>query len=300
MPPDVLEGQPSVDSTPPQPPIEATPEPVTAAPVDPDAALDAEIDGQTVDIPGSDPVVPLPALINMRTKLRGELKEAKAQLAAASEAGRRAEALERDVAALRDRLSQVEPYVAAYQEIQQRQAPQPPEDTTELEEIATDFQLYTPEGQLDLTRAKRIQARESGRAERIAKQMVAPIASNAVAQAAAGMLQRALVTRGENGEAPDPAVLRAVWSRLDPALTSTVDGAKIAWTTALGATAATRKSVVSKAPIPDPLVTERAGGREATATIAMTEADRRTAKAVGMTEEEYQRAAAEMPWARRA
>jgi hypothetical protein len=293
MPPELLE--PTVDPTAPPP---ADPDPLAAAPaVEDEAAQDAAIDAEAIEIPGGDKLVPLSALAGARARLRAERAE-KATLATKAE---QAAQLESQVADLRRQLEQVTPYVQAFTELQrQAQAPKGPtaEETAELEEIATDLQLYTAEGTLDLPRAQRVRDREQRTAERIAKAHVEPIARTAVARESQGMLARALVTAAPNGHKPDPAILRNVWGRLDPALTATPEGALQAWNAALGLTAAmtTPAAPTSRETLPPPLVTERAGGRTDPPVFTMTEGDRRAAKAAGLTEAEYMKAAASMPW----
>jgi hypothetical protein len=48
--------------------------------------------------------------------------------------------------------------------------------------------------------------------------------------------------------------------------------------------------------LPDPLLTERAGGRDLPGGITLTDGDRRVARDMGMTDKEYAAEAAKMPW----
>src|SRR5688572_3508456 len=89
----------------PAPSIE--PEPVVAAPVDEDAALDQEIAEQTIDLPEGEKLVPLSAV----TTLRGKLSEAKTALKTATEGSTKQAQLEQTVQQLQARITEWQPYV---------------------------------------------------------------------------------------------------------------------------------------------------------------------------------------------
>jgi uncharacterized protein (DUF3084 family) len=262
-----------------------------------DAALDAALEDQAIEIPDGDKLVPLSAVI----ALRGRMKEIRGKLDSATTQASKASALEAQLQTLKQQVAELEPYAQAYQVLQQTAKPDPvEEDTTEYQEIARDFDLYTPEGQLDIARAKRVAARERRTAEAVAKAQVAPMQQQAVSSASQAMLGRALVTKGPSGMSPNPDILRTVWARLDPALTSTQEGALQAWNVAMGYTAATQAPTTAKPAVvvPDPLFTEKAGGRSTPTTVSLSESDRRAAKEVGLSDAEYLAEAAKMPWRR--
>lgn len=272
-----------------------------------DAALDKLIEEQAIDLPdGTDKLVPLSAVTTARAKLteaRRQLTEAKAGSAKATE-------LESKVAALEQQLNQALPYVQAYQAaLQQPQEPATgptPEQKAALEEIAKDYDFYKPDGALDLERAGRHQARIRKEAEAIAQQHIAPIQQQTVADRSAAFLASAKLTKAPTGQQPDAEILETVWSRLDPKLTATKEGAIQAWNVALGYSVAMGKAVTSaKAPaakteLPPPLLTERAGGRE-TAGPTLTDEDRKFARQQGLSDKEYAEELAKMPagWGKR-
>ena len=109
------------------------------------------------------------------------------------------------------------------------------------------------------------------------------------------MLSRAMATKGRGGAQPDPAILKDVWSRLDPALTATKEGAMQAWSVALGYThaiadapAAPRGEGGKFTSLAPPLHSEKAGGRDTpTNSLALNAAEKKFIKDAGMSEAEY-------------
>jgi hypothetical protein len=284
------------------PPVEAPPaEPET--PEQEDAALDKLIEEQAIELPdGTDKLVPLSAV----TTARAKLTEARKQLAEAKHGSAKASELEGQIAQLREQLNQALPYAQAYQAALQAQPKEPEGPTAEqkaaLEEIARDYDFYQPDGALDLDRAGRHQARIRKEAEAIAQQQIAPLQQQTVTDRSAAFLASAKLTKAPNGQQPDPEILEAVWGRLDPALTGTKAGAIQAWNVALGYSVATGKAVTAQAakaePLPPPILTERAGGREA-AGPSLTEDDKRMARQLNISEKEYAEELATMPWGRK-
>jgi hypothetical protein len=283
------------------------PEPVAATPETEDADLDKIIEEQGIDLPdGIDKMVPLAAVTNAREKL----KTARQQLKAAEEGTAKATALEAKVASLEQQLSQVTPYAQAYQAALQAQpaeaAPKgpTPEEAAELEEIARDNDYYRTDGALDLDRAKRQQARIYKAAEKIAQQTVAPYQQQTLTDRSTQMLHNAKLTTLPDGSKPDPAVVDWIWSRIDPNLTSTKEGAQQAWIAAIGHAMAIGKMVKgttaqAREPLPPPILTEKSGGRDHVATT-LTEADKRSARDLNMTDKEYAEELGKMPqgWGR--
>lgn len=295
-----------VDDTPP-------PEPQQAVSADEDAELDQLIADNTIDLPdGSDKLVPLSAVTTARQKL----KEARTELKTAREGSQKQADLERQVQQLQGQIAQLRPYVEAYAQAQQ-QAQQPPqaEDTTELEEIARLYDFYKPDGALDLGRAKKARDREIQTAQQIAQQQVAPLAEMSVRDKSAFMLARAKNTVLPNGLKVDPAALDEVWRQLSPAITGTETGAIEAFRAALARSVMAMKpeqfSAMGKPqgqptrgangqftagqPLPPPMFTEPAGGRDPQGWMPLDDADRKAIKAMGITEKEFMEIAKGMP-----
>lgn len=283
------------------PPPEA---PVEAAPVSEDADIDKIVDEQGVDLP-NEKLVPLAAVENARAKL----KTVRAELETAKQGSAKASELEGQIAQLQQRLASVEPYAQAYQAaIQAQQAPPEPtgptaEERAELEEIARDNDYYKTDGTLDFDRAQRMQARINKAAQKIAGQAVAPIHQQTQSDRSTAMLHSAKLTTAPDGSKPSPEILDWVWSKIDPSVTSTKEGAQQAFAAAMGYAALLGKTVkaTSAAPreaIPPPILTERSGGREHTGPT-LSESDKRAARELGVSEKEYAEEVAKMPWGRR-
>lgn len=288
----------------------ADPPPVAAAPETPeqeDAALDKLIEEQAIDLPdGTDKLVPLSAV----TTARAKLTKAREQLAEAKQGSAKASELETKVADLERQLNHALPYVQAYQAaLQQPQTPAAtgptPQERAALEEIAKDYDFYKPDGALDLERAGRHQARIRKEAEAIAQQQIAPIQQQTESARSASFLASAKLTKAPSGQQPDPEILETVWSRLDPKLTATKEGAIQAWNVALGYSVAMGKAITAEKPapkteLPPPLLTERAGGRE-TPGATLTEDDKRMARQLNISDKEYAEGLSMMPqgWGKR-
>lgn len=290
------------DQTPPSEPPkeEATAEPET--PVSEDADLDKIVAEQSIDLPdGADKLVPLAAVENARAKL----KVAREKLAAAEEGSARAATLETQVQQLQRQIAQIQPYAQAYQAALQAQPPETPkgptpEQAAALEEIARDYDFYKTDGSLDLDRASRHQARIRKEAEAIAQQTVAPLQARNAQSASASMLRNAKLTTLSDGSKPAPEVLEYVWGQLDHSVTSTKEGAQQAFAVAVGYAQMLGKmqkgtaQPTAKEPVPPPILTEKSGGKIA-AGPTLTEADKRAAKDLGMTEKQYAEELATMP-----
>jgi hypothetical protein len=280
-----------------EPPVQAAPE----TPEQEDAALDKLIEEQAIDLPdGTDKLVPLSAV----TTARAKLTKAREQLAEAKQGSAKADELAAKVATLEQQLHQALPYVQAYQAALNAQPQEPTGPTAEqkaaLEEIARDYDFYKPDGALDLDRAGRHQARIRKEAEAIAQQQIAPIQQQTVSDRSAGFLASAKLTKGVGGQQPDPEILESVWSRLDPTVTATKAGAIQAWNIALGYSVALGKSAAPapKEPLPPPLLTEKAGGRDMTGPT-LTDDDKRMARQLNISDKEYAEELAKMPWSKR-
>lgn len=283
------------------------PEPQT--PEQEDAALDKLIEEQAIDLPdGTDKLVPLSAV----TTARAKLTKAREQLAEAKQGSAKASELETKVAELSQQLNQALPYVQAYQAaLQQPQTPpetgQSPQERAALEEIAKDYDFYKPDGQLDLDRAGRHQARIRKEAEAIAQQHVAPIQEQNILAYSRHYRQSIKETAAPDGSRPDPAIVDAICNSLDPKLFSDPKGALNVWRVAMGDSAAYGKLVKAaaltpgaKTELPPPLLTERAGGRESPGPT-LTEDDKRMARQLGVSDKDYAEELAKMPtgWGKR-
>lgn len=296
---------PQEQTPPPEPPTE---EPQAAAPVGEDADLDKIIEEQAIDIPGdTDKLVPLAAVENARAKL----KTVRAELETAKQGTARATELEGQLQQLQQQVNALKPYADAYQAALAAQPPAEPqgptpEERAELEEIARDNDYYKTDGSLDLERATRQQARILKAAEKIAQQTIAPLQQQSTTERSAGMLHKAKLTALPDGSKPDPQILDWVWGQLDPKLTATREGAQQAFVAAVGYATSLNKLVkgtaapaAPKEPLPPPLLTEKSGGRDHTGPT-LTEADRRAARDLGLSDKEYAEELATMPqgWGR--
>lgn len=302
-----------------------------AAPVAADAAVEpaqteapvVERDeaSDTLEIPdssvegGKARYVPVSALAGARS----ELKTLKGELETARAGSAKATALEQQITQLQTQIQQMAPIVQAYQAAVAQPATTTvkPEDDPELAEIARDFDFYRADGSLDFDKAARHQKRTRAEAERIARAEVAPLHQQTAQQQSAFMLQRAMNTE-INGQKADPDVLRTLWSRLDPSVTNTVEGAKQVFIQALGMSTALGK-VVTPARGADgkfvagtaatttatteqpgaPLYTEKAGGRDTPTDLPLSPAEKAYCKDVGMSEADYIKSAQSAPWLKR-
>lgn len=95
---------------------------------------------------------------------------------------------------------------------QQQQADQ------RAEAYAKQFDLYTPEGKPDITRAQAILADQDARMQSIAQQVVAPLAQTEAQRVAETLYQRTLQQPEVNGFKIDPKFLQEAWSVVPPEL----------------------------------------------------------------------------------
>lgn len=286
-------------------------EAVVEHPAETAEAVERDVEQDTLEIPDSTSpdgkvrYVPASALAGAR----GELKELKGELAKAREGSAKAQQLEARIDELSAQIAQIAPKAQAYDAAlaaQQAHRDPDPTDDAEAIELAQTLDLYTAEGKPDIAKAKRTLALMDKRAGALAEAKVAPLAQHTVQSMSNVMLARAKATKAPNGAAPDPKILDQVWSRLDPRLTATVDGAKQAWNAALGFTMATQEAqpaqrapngqFTKKDDIPAPLHTEKAGGRDLPdGGLALNDKERAYIKKAGMTEKEYLESAKNMP-----
>lgn len=282
-------------------------------------AVERDVAEDTLEIPdssvegGTVKYVPASALAGAR----GELRELKAKLATATEGSAKAQQLEQQIQQLNQHVqtlsAKAQAYDAALAAQQQRPQETAPEDDAEAIELAQVLDLYTPEGKPDVAKARKAMGIVDKRAESKAQQHVAPLAHHTVTQQSQIMLARAKNTTAPNGAKADPQMLEAIWSRLDPQLTATQEGAKQAWVAALGYSAAMAQQgkqpeqrprtatgqFASQQEIPPPLHTEKAGGKDTPPSMALSEQEREYCKREGITEAEYLKSASNAPWLRR-
>lgn len=298
---------PEDQTPPPEPPKEeAKAEPET--PASEDADLDKIVAEQSIDLPdGADKLVPLAAVENARAKL----KTVRAELEDAKKGSARSTELETQVQQLQQQIAQIQPYAQAYQAALQAQPPETPkgptpEEAKRLESIAKRFDFYKTDGSLDLGRAQEHLEEVRHEAKAIAKETVAPYQQQTTASASASMLRNAKLTTLSDGSKPAPEVLDYVWGQLDHSVTSTKEGAQQAFAVAVGYAQMLGKmqkgtaQATTKEPVPPPILTEKSGGK-ISAGPTLTEADKRAAKDLGMTEKQYADELATMPqgWGKR-
>jgi len=299
-------------------PVEEAVEQVTESPQPVDEALEADLTADVIEVPDSSAVdgtvklVPLAAV----TKAREALKTAKAELQTAKDGSAKAQQLEQRIDQLSQQIAQLGPKAQAYDAAVAAQQQQPrqvePQDDTEAIDFATALDLYTAEGKPDVTKARKILGVVDARAGHVAQRQIQPLAQHTVQQQSQSMLARAKVTTLPNGEKPDPATLEAIWSRLDPALTATKEGAQQAYIAAMGYSRAMGPSATSpaatrgadgkfapKADLPAPLHTEKAGGRDLPSGPPLSDKERKYLKDAGISEKEYHESANSAPWLRR-
>lgn len=283
-----------------EPPPPAEPPPVEATLPDDDAGIAAALEAQAIDVPDGDKLVPLSAV----TKLREKLKDAKAGSAEAA-------ALKQQLEQTQQQLQAVSPLAEAFRAMQhahQEAPPQPPppaEDTTELDEIARDFDFYKADGQPDLVRAKKHQERETKRATAIAEQVTAPLVQQTLRQQAESNIARARVTTHPvTKQAVDPQILDVLIARIEqqPNGLQTLanpDAMKHLWLNAYALSSLSAQPLAPpttpQAQTP-PVVTERAGGLVPESAPAMTERERRAAKEAGLSPKEFLDLAKGMKW----
>lgn len=251
-------------------------------------------------------LVPAAALAGARK----ELKDLKAELATAKEGSAKADRLEQQMATLQQQIAQMQPYVQAYQAAVQQPRQVVEEDDTEAVELARTLDLYKADGTPDVDKAKKTLALMDKRAKQHAEQSVAPIHQMTIQQRSHYNLQRALATTLPDGSKPDPDVLKTLWGRVNVQVTADEDSAKHLVIQALGMTAMSgglkpkadaqrgADGKFAKVDLPDPLHTERAGGRDTAPAMALSDAEKRAAKDLGLTEKEYLESARNAPWLR--
>jgi hypothetical protein len=278
---------------PPAEPI-AEPEP-PAAPVDADAAIDAEIESSAIDVDGTDKLVPLSAVV----KSRERNKALKAENLTLAQKAARAEQLEQQLAQQAPYLQAAQALLAARQAAPQAEPAAPPPDDSKARELAQVLDLYKPDGTPDVEKAQKTLALMAEMAGKQADERVQPILQHTAQQQSQVMLARAKATKAPNGKVADPAILEQLWSQAASNVTTNPEGAKWLWTIAYGLSNMNEKAAPVAAPPSDPpLYTEKAGGQDA-ASVKLDAVDLKLAKELGMSQADYAKQAASMPWGKK-
>ena len=281
------------------------PAPQPQAPVDEDAALDAQLEAQAIEIADGDKLVPLSAVTELR-QFRNVAKRVT----------READRLKTQLEQAQQQLQATAPLAEAFRALQQAQqqqpqAPPPPagptaEDTAELEAIARDFDFYKADGALDLEKAGRVQARETRRAAQIAQQQMQPLVTNSLQERAMHNLARAKATTHPlTKTGADPKILDQLVSRIAAqpnglATLADPDSMKQLWLNAYALSTFNPQTPApqAQAPAPQtpPLVTEPSGGYNPAVMKPLSDREKRAARDAGMSDKEYMDIAKGMKW----
>lgn len=289
------------------PPVEPPPPETPHEPISDEAQLDQLIEEQGVTVPDGDRLVSVKQVVG---PIRGKMREAKAEIERLSAAAAKTADLEAQLARQQAQWAEALPAVQAAQALlnAQQPPPGPPADDPELTDIAKDLDLWKPDGQPDLERAKRIRDREQRTAAAIAQREQAPLILATLQERAAQNLANAKVTQYPDGTKPDPDILERYWDHFKSspqtlAMLADKTQATHIWKQALADTLERRATGRAPTPTPaivaapPPLHRERAGGQDAP-TVTLNEGDRRAARDLGLSEADYAKTAASMPWRR--
>ena len=227
------------------PPVESTPQPQVAAPEPPD--------DDSVEIKGVK-YAPVTAVIAEREKAKTYKEKADAYDQVASQ------------------WNQVQPYIQFLKEnptfmtrTQEQTQPTPTTTTQpadpEAEELARTLDLYTHDGKPDTARALKLMKVVDKVAEQKADAKVKPLAESTTRERSQYNYQRALATKAPDGRVPDRNVLDALWSRTDPSITSTEEGATAVVMLALGMGTFQGQQAPPQATQSAPVTTEAPGPR---------------------------------------
>jgi len=259
----------------PQPVAETPP----AAPETPPDPTEAEPDG-TIDTAGQK-MVPLGALVDERRK--GQALKQKAD----------------QFDQVAGYVNQVRPYIEFLQanpglmtRTQQETRPTPvtttqPQDE-KAEALARTLDLYTSDSQPDVKRARTILGIIDDAAETKATAKVKPLEESTTRERSQFNFQRAMVTKAPDGRSVPKEMLEAIWSRTDPKITSTEEGAAGVVAMALGLSVLQGHShqPTAQTPLAPPLHTEPPGSRTMKAPV-LSSLDEGIAKLRGMDTKTY-------------
>lgn len=175
---------------------------------------------------------------------------------------------------------------------QQETAPTPTTTTQpadqKAEVLARTLDLYTADGQPDVKRAQTILHTIDEVADAKSEARIKPLEDSTTRERSSFMYQRALVTKTPDGRGVAPAVLDAIWSRTDPKITATEEGAAGVVAMALGLSIMQGQSAAPAAVVPlaAPLHTDPAGSRNTTR-APLSKLDEAIASMRGITQKDY-------------
>jgi hypothetical protein len=154
-------------------------------------------------------------------------------------------------------------------------------------ELATTLDLYGADGKPDVVRGQKLLDRIDKAAQARADAAIQPMQESTARERGNFMYQRALVTKAPDGRGVDRDVLDALWTRTDPKILATEEGAAGVVAMALGLTVMKggRAPVPVNAPQP-PLHTESPGSRSGTR-APMSTLDQNIAKIRGLNDKDY-------------
>lgn len=290
------------------PPVEPdAPPPAEAAPETPAAEEDAEVaadraEAEAIEIPTGEKLAPVSAIIGLRQKLKSVKGEA--------------DTVKAEKARLEAQLQELAPLAEAFRTLQQQHqqappapiaAPSPaPEDTTRLEAIARQFDFYTADGQPDIARAKQVGSFIAEEASRVASAHVAPLQEQRIRENVASNIRAALATKHpKHGDGVDPGVFQSLVQQIvqQPGGMETLadrEAVKQLWLNAYALGSLQGGGMAPVAAVPSaaapPVVTERAGGAGGPAPVTLSNMERKAMKDLGMSEAEYLKTVAKMPW----
>jgi hypothetical protein len=261
---------------PPTPPAAETP---PAAPDTPPTTEPADPEG-TTDV-GGQKMVPLSALAEARAEKRALKGKAD------------------QYDQLAGYVHQIKPYVdflaanpTLMTRTQQETAPTTTTTTQPVDEgaleLARTLDLYTAAGEPDVLRAQKVQKIIKVAAKAEATAEVEPLRESTVRERSGFMYQRALVTKAPDGRTVDRATLDAIWSRTDPKISSTEEGAAglVAMALGLQILQGGGAPAPSAAAPAAPLHTEPAGGRN-TNRLPISALEQSIAKLRGLDDKTY-------------
>ncbi|MGE0444503.1 MAG: hypothetical protein AB7P99_04690 [Vicinamibacterales bacterium] len=273
------------------------PQPDTETPPDADA-LGAQAEANAVELPSGERLAEVGAIIALRRELKAVKEKAKDGDAAAQ----RAAELEQQIAELAP-MAEAFRAMSAAQSAQAEPAQPAAVDTAGLEELARQLDFYRPDGELDTARAAKFQALIDKTAEAKAQQQVAPLVQQSVRDKAAANIQKALRTvHPVNGDMVDPNILASRFAQIaqQPGgveVLADEQAVKELWLNSYGLNSLKPRQKAAAAAVTPPVVSDRSGGNAVVGTSPTLDAkDRQVAKEYGLSDAEYLKLAAKMPW----
>lgn len=260
------------EQTPPPEPPAPEPPPPPEPPAEPEEADAVEVAGQKH--------VPLSALIEERQKAKA-LKQ-------------KADQYDQTVGYV----NSIRPYIEFLQanpNLMTRTAEQPPTPVATTQpvdehaaELARTLDLYTAAGEPDVVRAQKLQKIIDRTAETRSQEAVKPLQESTTRERSGYMYQRALATKAPDGREVNRQVLDAIWSRLDPSITATEEGAAgvVALALGLNVMQGGQAPHAIAPPANPPLVTEAPGGRVVNR-APLSALDQSIAKLRGLNDKDY-------------